>query len=69
MEIEHGQFENYRDLILSGQIEQQDVSKLMDENPTFAMWYRLKSKASVQQHAYPNLMDQDSAAQPLRAPR
>jgi hypothetical protein len=47
MEIIPENFEIYRDLILSGQIEQTEVPKLMDDNPAFAMWYRLKDRHTV----------------------
>jgi hypothetical protein len=34
------QFEAYRDMIRSGQIDQADVLKLLMENTEFAAWYR-----------------------------
>lgn len=40
MQIEENQFEIYESCILSGQVEQSDVPKLLSENPGFAAWYR-----------------------------
>jgi hypothetical protein len=37
--ITRDQFEVYRDLIRSDQIDQADVSKLLADNPEFAEWY------------------------------
>lgn len=42
-EILPEEFENYRALILSGQIAHQDVPKLLSENPEFAVWYKERS--------------------------
>ena len=39
-EIAPGEYETYLLLILSGQILQEDVPKLLWENPAFAEWYR-----------------------------
>lgn len=39
MPIAAEQFEIYRDLILSGQIDQQDVPKLLADNAAFSIWY------------------------------
>lgn len=33
-------FQTYLELIRSGQIPQEDVPKLLQENPEFAKWYR-----------------------------
>ncbi len=47
MEITPENFAIYRDMILSGQIEQHEVPKLLNENPAFAMWYRMKDRHTV----------------------
>ena len=40
MTIQQHEFETYRTLILSEQIEQRHVPQLLKENPEFAEWYR-----------------------------
>ena len=40
MKISKDQFGLYAECIGSGQIEQQDVPKLLAENPEFDAWYR-----------------------------
>ena len=38
--IQPHEYETYRLLILSGQISDEEVPKLLAENPDFARWYR-----------------------------
>lgn len=40
MPIQEHEFELYEACILSGQIDQADVPKLLAENPEFDAWYR-----------------------------
>lgn len=46
MMILPSQYEVYRELILSGQIDRQDVARLMQSDRAFAMWCRLKELAA-----------------------
>jgi hypothetical protein len=39
-EIPPPEYETYLLLILSGQVPQEDVPRLLQENPAFAEWYR-----------------------------
>jgi hypothetical protein len=44
MKIEKEQFELYEECIHTGQVEQQDVPKLLAENPEFEAWYKERAK-------------------------
>lgn len=44
MPIPPSKYELYRSLILSGQIEQYEVPKIMAFNPHFKAWYLSKSE-------------------------
>ena len=40
MKIRKDQFDLYAECILTGQIEQHEVPKLLAENPEFSAWYK-----------------------------
>lgn len=44
MTIEKEEFELYEACIKTGQIEQSEVPKLLEENPEFAEWYKANSR-------------------------
>lgn len=48
MNIDETEFELYEACILTGQIEQRDVPKLLAENPEFEAWYkeRMRERAA-----------------------
>lgn len=48
MVIEHKNFTDYEIAILGGQIPQEDVPKIMEENPEFASYYRERRGLSLE---------------------
>lgn len=50
MIIEQNNFIDYEIAILGGQIQQEDVPKIMEENPEFASFYRERRGLSLEQH-------------------